>query len=360
MVGRPVSTVGLSARVDLPGRLVCALDAPAGQTVAVVGPNGAGKTTLVEAVAGTLDAGPTSSVRVDDEDWSGLPPQGRRAGLVFQEHLLFPHLDARANVGFGLRARGATRRQARERADHWLERLGVAELASRRPADLSGGQAQRVALARALATEPRVLLLDEPFSALDVSVAAELRSLLAEHLHGFPGVTVLVTHDALDVRALADRVVVLGDGVIAQDDTPAAVAEAPATPHAARLLGLNVLSGTALGTDVELDEGGLLVLAAPARGRVLATFAPSAVTLTADAPVGSARNRWQATVQRAVPREEVVRVHLRGTAGRGVELYADVTRSAATELGLATGVLVWASVKATEVTAFVAARRSDR
>jgi molybdopterin-binding protein len=353
MVGGPVS---LSARVELPGRLVCSLDAPAGQTLAVVGPNGAGKTTLVEAISGILDAGPSSSVRVDGDDWSQQPPQDRRVGLVFQEHLLFPHLDARDNVAFGPRARGANRRRAHELADHWLEQLGVARLASRRPSELSGGQAQRVAVARALATEPRVLLLDEPFSALDVSVASELRDVLAGHLRDFPGVTVLVTHDALDVRALADRVVVLDGGSITQDDTPAAVAEAPATPHAARLLGLNVLAGTAVGTEVELDDGGALVLATPAHGRVLATFAPSAVTLTIETPIGSARNRWQASVQRAVPRDGVVRVHLRGTTGPGAELYADVTAGAATELGLATGRLVWASVKATEVTTFTAAR----
>jgi molybdopterin-binding protein len=353
MVGCPVS---LEAQIGLPGRLSGTLDVADGQTVAVIGPNGAGKTTLVEAIAGIVDAGRGSSVRVDGDDWSRRSPQDRRVGLVFQEHLLFPHLDARANVAFGPRARGASGRRAHQVADRWLEQLGVTPLATRRPAELSGGQAQRVALARALATEPRVLLLDESFSALDVSVAAELRDVLTGHLHDFGGVTVLVTHDALDVRALADRVVVLEDGAIAQDDTPAAVAEAPATPHAARLLGLNVLAGTAHGTGVELDDGGALVLATPAHGRVLATFAPSAVTLTAETPVGSARNRWQASVQRAVPRDGVVRVHLRGTTGPGAELYADVTAGAATELGLVTGRVVWASVKATEVTTFTGAR----
>jgi molybdate transport system ATP-binding protein len=353
-------TALLEARVDLPGRLVCALEAPAGQTIAVIGPNGAGKTTLVEAIAGTVDAGPGTSVRVGAEDWTRLPPQRRRAGLVFQEHLLFPHLDARANVEFGLRARGATRRRAGQLADEWLERLGVADLARRRPDALSGGQAQRVALARALAVEPAVLLLDEPFSSLDVSVAAGLRDLLAEHLREFTGVTLLVAHDALDVRALAERVVVLEKGTVAQDDTPATVAEAPATPHAARLLGLNVLAGTAFGTEVQLDDGGVLVLAEQARGRVLATFAPSAVTLTAEEPVGSARNRWRTTVHRAVPRESVVRVHLHGTTGAGTAIYADVTRSAASELGLETGRVVWASVKATEVATFDAPRRDDR
>ncbi len=346
--------------MDVSGRLACELDVSAGETVAVIGPNGAGKTTLVEAIAGTLIPAHDTSVRVGGDDWSARPPQLRHAGLVFQEHLLFPHLDARANVAFGPRARGLRRRDAAKEAVGWLERLGVGDLAGRRPGQLSGGQAQRVALARALATHPAVLLLDEPFSALDVSVAGELRDLLHLHLRDFPGATLLVTHDALDVRALADRVVVLEAGRVAQDDTPAAVAEAPATPHAARLLGLNVLAGTADGTDVRLDDGGVLVIAEAAHGRVLATFPPSAVTLTVDEPVGSARNRWRATVRRAVPREAVVRVHLHRTADTGAELYADVTRGAATELGLEAGRVVWASVKATEVTAFGAATRDAR
>jgi molybdate transport system ATP-binding protein len=353
-------TTGLRARVDLPGRFVGELSVDDGQVVAVIGPNGAGKTTLVEAVAGTSGSSGDVSVVVGDEDWSTRPPHLRHTGLVFQEHLLFPHLDARANVAFGPRARGARRRAALREADAWLARLGVAAQAQQRPATLSGGQAQRVAVARALATEPRVLLLDEPFAALDVSVAAGLRLTLADHLRERAGVTLLVTHDALDVRALADRVVVLEDGAVAQEDTPAGVAEAPATTHAAQLLGLNVLAGRAEGSAVALDDGGVLVLAAPQHGRVLATFAPSAVTLTRDEPVGSARNRWRTTVHRAVERDGVVRVHLQGVAGADAALYADVTRGAASELALEPGRPVWASVKATEVTTFGAAGSNDR
>jgi len=351
---------GLQARVDLPGRLVAGLTVRPGEVVALVGPNGAGKTTLVEAVAGTLDAREACTVVVDGEDWSALPPQRRRAGLVFQEHLLFPHLDARDNVAFGPRARGASRRAALTTAERWLGRLGVADRARARPSALSGGESQRVAFARALASEPAVLLLDEPFSSLDVAVAAELRDLLGTHLRTFPGVTVLVTHDAIDVRTLADRVVVLERGAIVQDAAPAVVAEAPATRHAAHLLGLNVLAGTADGTTVSLDSGGSLVLARPATGHVLATFAPSAVTLTSEEPAGSARNRWRSTVRRAVERDGVVRVHLDVLLGAEAGLYADVTAGAAAELGLAPGRAVWASVKATEVNTLGALGGPDR
>jgi len=350
----------LDVRVDRPDRLVASVALRGGEVTAVVGPNGSGKTTLVESVAGTL-AGEPATVRLDDTDWTGLAPQDRSVGLVFQEHLLFPHLDARANVAFGLRARGASRRRAHAEADQWLERLGVSGQRHRRPDAMSGGQAQRVAVARALAPDPRVLLLDEPFAALDVAAAAGLRDLIHAHLVAFTGVTVFATHDALDVRALADRVLVLERGRVVQDDTPAAVAEAPATPHAARLLGLNVLPGVAAGTEVRLDDdGGLLVLATAAHGRVLATFAPSAVTLTAAEPAGSARNRWPATVHRAVERDGVVRVHLQGGPAADGPLYADVTHGAAAELSLDPGRRVWASVKATEVTALGAGRPDDR
>jgi molybdate transport system ATP-binding protein len=172
---------GLRAQVQRPGRLVADVNVGPREVVAVIGPNGAGKTTLVESIAGTL-GGPPDEVRLGDADWTRLAPQERSVGLVFQEHLLFPHLDARANVAFGLRARGRTRRAATTEARGWLERLGVADLATRRPAALSGGQAQRVAVARALATEPQVLLLDEPFAALDVGAAAGLRETLVTHL----------------------------------------------------------------------------------------------------------------------------------------------------------------------------------
>ncbi|UMG91423.1 ATP-binding cassette domain-containing protein [Nocardioides sp. TF02-7] len=168
----------------------------------------------MHALAGLEQADGTAVL--DGEDLLPLPPQRRRVGVVFQDQRLFPHLTALDNVAFGPRAAGLPRAAARRTARSWLERLGVADLADRRPRRLSGGQAQRVAIARALAAEPRLLLLDEPFAGLDVGVAAALRIELTRHLAAFDGVTLLVTHDALDALTLATVVAVLDDGRLVQ------------------------------------------------------------------------------------------------------------------------------------------------
>ena len=191
-----------------------------GEVVALVGANGSGKTTFLHAVAGIVDL-TDGHVRLgtrllaDAATAVHVPTEDRRAGLVFQHHLLFPHLSALENVAFGLRARGVSRHEAHERASGWLERLGVLEHAGRPATRLSGGQAQRVALARTLVTEPDVLLLDEPFAALDESVRPRVRDLLREQVFDDERPVVLVTHDPSDARALAHRVVPLAFGRLA-------------------------------------------------------------------------------------------------------------------------------------------------
>ncbi len=327
------------------------LTAERGDVVAVIGPNGAGKSTLVRALAGVvpLDEG---RVVCDGETWDGpatrTETRRREIGMVFQKEMLFPHLTALGNVAFGPRSRGVPRRLAEERARAWLTRLGVEDLAGRRPAQLSGGQAQRVAIARALVTEPRLLLLDEPLSSLDVGVAMALRLELSRHLADFDGVSVLVTHDALDAMTVANRVLVIDDGRVAQDGTPAEVARQPATDHVARLVGLNVLRGTSTGTSIRLVDGTTLVSTTPARGEVSACFSPSAVTLTVGEPHGSARNRWPGRVTSVAPHGSAVRVHVDAAAG----LIADVTPASASQLGVVPGAEVWATVKATEVSVY--------
>lgn len=341
----------LTLDIAVPGRLQARLQV-ADEVVAVVGPNGSGKTTLLHAVAGTLEH--PSQVSLAGRDWTPLPAHARRVGLVHQDHQLFPHLSVLENVAFGPRARGRSRSTARHDALAQLERVGLAALADRRPHQLSGGQAQRVALARALATGPDVLLLDEPFAALDVAVAHELRETLRTQLEDFAGPVLLTTHDPLDVGVLARRVVVLDAGRVVQDGRAREVADAPASSHVAQLLGVNVVRGTATDGVVRLGTGTSLVAATQATGEVVATFPPSAVTLTAERPTGSARNAWPVHVVGVAHLDAAVRLHLR--AARGWDLRADVTLGAAEQLGLTAGAAAWASVKATEVTVFSTAR----
>ena len=313
--------MSLDVALTVPGRVTAAFSAEQGEVLAVVGPNGAGKSSLVRGIAGLAPA--TGHARLGGRDLLAVPVRERSVGLVFQGQLLFPHLTALGNVAFGPRARGVPRARAEERAQAWLDRLGVGDLADRRPGELSGGQAQRVAIARALVTDPGLLLLDEPMTGLDVSVAMALRVELARHLASYTGVALLVTHDAIDALTLADRVLVLDSGEVAQAGTPREVAARPRTEHVARLVGLNVIP----------DGGGFR------------SFSPRAVTVSLTEPTGSARNRWRGQVASVAPHGDAVRLLVTGER----ELIADVTPGATVELGLAPGRDVWLSVKETAV-----------
>jgi molybdate transport system ATP-binding protein len=268
--------------------------------------------------------------------------------MVLQDVLLFPHLSALENVAFAPRSRGADKRSARATARTWLERVGAAELSRRRPHELSGGQAQRVAIARALAGGPRLLLLDEPLAALDVGVAMTLRVELARHLADYDGVSLLVTHDAVDALTLADRLLVVDDGRVVQEGTPADVARLPRTPHVARLVGLNVLTGQSSGSDVRLPDGSTLVTSEAYDGPVHVTFPPAAVAVGVEPSTGSARNQWRGRVVSVAPQGLVVRVHVDAAGG----VLADVTARSAGLLGLVPGREVWVTVKATELSVF--------
>lgn len=332
-----------------------ALSAAPGQVVALLGPNGAGKTTSLRALAGLvpLHAGHVrlgGDVLEDVAAQVRVPPERRRVGVVFQDYLLFPHLSARDNVAFGLRAQGVDRVAARARADRALEAVGLAAHAGVRPRALSGGQAQRVALARALVTEPRLLLLDEPLAALDAATRLEVRADLRHHLAAFAGPTVVVTHDALDAFVLADRLVVVEAGRVVQTGSPEEVARRPVTEYVARLVGLNLYRGRAADGVVSLEGGTTLSGAHHETGPVLVAFSPSAVALHRRRPEGSARNCWPATVAALEQHGDTVRVRLAGA----IEAFADVTPLSVTELGLEPGVEVWAAVKATETSVYPA------
>ena len=204
------------------------LTVPSGRPLALVGPNGAGKSTVLAAIAGLVDA--TGSVSLDERELGDLPPEKRGVAVVFQDFLLFPHLTVRDNIAFAGRVRGMTWHAARMAAQPWLERFDLAALAGRHPTALSGGQAQRVALARALASEPAVLLLDEPMGSLDVELRDEVRADLARYVREFGGPTIIVSHDRDDAAALADEVAVIEKGRVEQRGTLDELAADPATP----------------------------------------------------------------------------------------------------------------------------------
>ena len=226
--------MSLVASVTVPGRVELELSVAPGRTLALLGPNGAGKSSTLQALAGLVDYAGT--VRVGDRSLDGVEPEHRRIGYVFQEYLVFPHLTVLENVAFGARAQGRGRVASRATAGEWMQRLGIADLAARRPPQLSGGQAQRVALARALASEPELLLLDEPLAALDVEIRDEVREELARHVKEWGGLTIVVTHSFDDVTALADDVIVLEKGRATQRGTVRELIAAPATRYVRRLV----------------------------------------------------------------------------------------------------------------------------
>ncbi|MEV4920708.1 ABC transporter permease [Streptomyces tirandamycinicus] len=325
------------------------LDADPGTTIAVVGPNGAGKTTLLRALLG-LTPRAHARLTLGGADVTELPPHQRGVAWVPQDGALFPHLTALANTAYGPRAHGTPRTAARREAQDWLDRLGVGHLAHRRPGQLSGGQAQRVALARALAARPRALLLDEPLAALDQTTRARVRHTLRQHLDGFGGVCLIVTHDPVEAVALADRVLVLDDGRALQDAPPAEVTRHPRSPWVARMLGRNAWPGTTTPHGLRLSDGGALVVSdpLPPGTDALAIIAPEAVSVHAERPSGSPRNVWPGTVREITASGSRLRVLI--TSDAAPDLVAEITPQAAAELGLAEGTAVWTSVKATETT----------
>ncbi|MGH3795407.1 MAG: sulfate/molybdate ABC transporter ATP-binding protein [Pseudonocardiaceae bacterium] len=326
------------------------LNAENGETIGLLGPNGSGKSTALRVLAGLL---PLSGGRVeldgevlDDAAEGVFVPPGRRAvGMVFQNYVLFPHLTALDNVAFGPRARGVPRPIARQRAEEWLRKVDVGAQFDVRPGSMSGGQAQRVALARALITEPRLLLLNEPFAALDVSTRLQVRAQLRHHLVDYPGVAVLVTHDPMDAMAVADRLLVLEDGHVVQEGLPTEIAQRPRTEYVARLVGVNLYRGTARGNTVDLVDGGTLTTTEPGTGHVLLAFEPNAVSLHRTQPNSSLRNTWPVHVRDLEERGNATRVRLTGHP----DVLADITPDAAADLDLTPGTSLWAGLKATAI-----------
>lgn len=352
---QPNDSAALDARIQVTrGEFVLDihLTIEPGTTAALLGPNGSGKSTTVAALAGILplDAGHIRlGPRTLDDPAAGVlvAPEHRGVGVVFQRYLLFDHLDVTDNVAFGPASTGLRRRAARAAARRWIDALDLADLADRRPSQLSGGQAQRVALARALATEPELLLLDEPLAALDVATRAQLRRTLRSHLADYAGPRLLITHDPTDAFLLADRIHILEAGRITQTGTPEQIRSRPATPYVAALAGLNLLTGTNTNGTLTLHHHpqALHTADTATTGEVLITIPPNAVALHLVEPHGTPRNTWPTTITAVEPLGSITRV----TLGHPVPIGVDITPSAADALRLAAGATVWASVKATEI-----------
>jgi molybdate transport system ATP-binding protein len=320
------------------------------------GPSGAGKTTVLRALAG-LDRPETGTIRFDRETWfdarSGAfaEPQARNVAFLFQEYALFPHLSVRANLGYGLHRLGAAERSAR--IAEVAARFGVADLLERRPAQLSGGQKQRVALARALAPRPRLLLLDEPLSALDAPTRDALRGELRQALERSGVPALVVTHDRMEALALGDRLAVLVDGAIRQVGAVHEVFSSPVDAEVARVVGTeNVFPARLAGR-----ENGLVVVRAGAAELVAVDpggvedeayaciRAEEVVIEPLGGPETSARNRLPGAV--AARRDEGPLVRI--TVECGVPLVALVTRASAERMRLVPGQRVLALVKAPSV-----------
>jgi molybdopterin-binding protein len=331
------------------------LEVPRGGYALIIGPTGSGKTTLLEAVAGhaPLRAG---RVIMHEDDVTGLPPERRGLGFVYQQYHLFPHLSVRENIAYGISGkRGAANGRPAGRVDELADMLAIKPLLDRPVRGLSGGEQQRVALARALAPKPSILLLDEPFAAVDPATRQVLRRELRQ-LHEREGITTLqVTHDFDEALRLGDVVAVLSEGRIAQSGTPEQVFRYPNSAFVARFVGTgNVIAGV-----VERAEAGTaspfpgrfrgenlsLDVVAEREGPIHAVIRPEDIVLSLTQHPDSARNHMRGVVSRLERIGPVTLVHL--DVGR--PLIASITTASAGDMGLTVGAVVVLSFKATAI-----------
>jgi len=303
-------------------------EVPTGSLTALLGPSGSGKSTLLRAIAG-LDQPDTGTITINGRDVTRVPPQRRDIGFVFQHYAAFKHLTVRDNVAFGLKIRRRPKAEIADKVDNLLEVVGLSGFQTRYPSQLSGGQRQRMALARALAVDPQVLLLDEPFGALDAKVREDLRAWL-RRLHDEVHVTtVLVTHDQAEALDVADRIAVLKDGRIEQVGSPSAVYDTPANPFVMSFLGaVSSLNGTLV------------------RPHDIRVGRSPDMKIAGDDDAADSAGVVRAVIDRVVMLGFEVRVELTNSATGG-PFIAQITRGDAQALGLKEGDTVY--VRATRV-----------
>ena len=314
-----------------------------GEVIAVLGPNGAGKTSLLHALLGWLEL-ESGWIMVDGEvidspdTDSYVPPQHRPFGMVFQDGLLFPHMSVEKNILIGAGKDYNLKPLA--------ESLQARELLAKFPSELSAGERQRAAIARALAARPKVLFLDEPFSALDIQGKRRGRSLLKEALAIGVSGWLIVTHDLVDAFTLADRVMIIEGGKLSQFDVPDRIRSRPGSEWIADLVGWNYYEGIGEGSVVTLPHGTTIFTAQDdLDGPTSISINPASVSIFKSQPSGSPRNSWLSSIQNIEILDGRARVSLVGE----IDICADITTVAANELRQSISSEVWVSVKATEV-----------
>jgi len=318
----------------------------------ILGPTGAGKTVLLEAIAGLYPV-LEGEIWIDGREITSLNPEKRGIGIVYQDQALFPHLSVEENIAFGLKVRKCSKDEIRAKIDDIAATVGISHLLKRNPVTLSGGEKQKVALARALVTEPKVLLLDEPLSALDPETKERMQGELRD-MHRRVKVTFIhVTHDFEEAIALGHRVAVLNDGCIAQVGTPPEFLRQPSSEFVARFaLSRNIFAGRAEdgGDDhILIDIGGVRLRAiTESRGEVRLSLRPEDILLSKEPLQSTARNCFQGVVSDIADRGSVVYV----TVSLPPDFICLITRQAFEELELRKGVRVWITFKASAIHVF--------
>ena len=321
----------------------------AGEYVVLLGPSGVGKTMLLEIVAGLRRAN-AGAVLLDGQDLSDAPPEHRPISIVHQDYALFPHMTVAGNIGYGLRSAGANREEARKRIDRLAALLGIEPLLARRPAGLSGGEQQRVALARALAVEPKVLLLDEPLSALDANVRAKLRQELKRINRELQTAFVHVTHDPEEAMTLGDRIGVMLDRRLRQIDSPEQLFRRPSDPQVAAFLGMrNVLAVSDVCDQTCRVNGPTIHVSSLTDATNHIWIKPEEVLLSAQPFTSSARNQFQCRVVDWTHRDSLLAVRV---AAGELSLVALITYGSFERLGIQAGREVYATFKSSAVHCF--------
>jgi putative spermidine/putrescine transport system ATP-binding protein len=289
------------------------LEMRGGETVVFLGPSGCGKTTLLRVIAGLESPDAGGRVFFDDEDVTNQPIEHRNVGMVFQSYALFPNMDVQDNIAYGLKVHGVAPDRRRKRVDEMLEMMQIAELRERRITELSGGQRQRVALARAIAVQPRVLLLDEPLTALDALLRERLRIEIDVLLHSLGITAAYVTHDQGEAMAIGDRIAVMNKGAIVQTGTPREIYYKPASSFVADFIGtMNRVTGTLRDGSLELP-GGRIAWDQPGSGEMQVLFRPNDARI-----VDEAGAPLRGVVEQQFFLGDRTRLHVTGVADRTV------------------------------------------